>query len=165
MVSTIEQALESKNPVAKASYQQNASDYRDRLTALDASYRTTLATAKIKEIVYAGHYAFGYLARRYGLGYLAAQGVSPDSEPTANDLARLVEQVRNDQIHYIFYEELTSPKIAETLARETDAKLLLLKCRAQPDQAAIRARGYLLRHPPQQSWRTCGSDWSANRHE
>jgi zinc transport system substrate-binding protein len=126
MVSTIEQALETKNPISKALVQQNAGDYRNRLTALDTSYRTTLATAKIKEIVYAGHYAFGYLAHRYGLGYLAAQGVSPDSEPTANDLAQLVEQVRKDQIQYIFYEELTSPKIAETLARETNAKLLLL---------------------------------------
>lgn len=126
MVSTIEQALESKNPAAKTSYQQNAGEYRDQLTALDTSYRTTLATAKIKEIVYAGHYAFGYLAHRYGLGYLAAQGISPDSEPTANDLARLVEQVRTDQIQYILYEELTSSKIAETLARETNAKLLLL---------------------------------------
>ena len=126
MVSTIEQALESKNPAAKASYQRNAGEYRNRLTALDTSYKITLATARIKEIVYAGHYAFGYLAHRYGLGYLAAQGVSPDSEPTANDLVRLIEQVRNDQIQYIFYEELTSSKIAETLARETSAKLLLL---------------------------------------
>jgi zinc transport system substrate-binding protein len=126
MVSTIEQALETKNPTSKALVQQNASDYRDRLTALDTSYRTTLATAKIKEIVYAGHYAFGYLAHRYGLGYLAAQGVSPDSEPTANDLVQLVEQVRKDHIQYIFYEELSSPKIAETIAQETNAKLLLL---------------------------------------
>lgn len=126
MVSTIEQALETKNPISKALVQQNASAYRDQLTTLDTSYRTTLATAKIKEIVYAGHYAFGYLAHRYGLGYLAAQGVSPDSEPTANDLVQLVEQVRKDQIQYIFYEELSSPKIAETIAQETNAKLLLL---------------------------------------
>jgi len=57
---------------------------------------------------------------------MAAQGVSPDAEPTAKDLARLVEQVKKDNIKYVFYEELTSPKIAETIANETDTKLLLL---------------------------------------
>ena len=52
--------------------------------------------------------------------------MSPDAEPTAKDLARLVEQIKKDKIQYVFYEELTSPKIAETIARETNAKLLLL---------------------------------------
>ncbi len=58
--------------------------------------------------------------------YLAAQGVSPDAEPTANDLVKLVEQIKKDKIKYVFYEELTSPKIAETIAGETKAKMLLL---------------------------------------
>ena len=52
--------------------------------------------------------------------------MSPDAEPTAQDLARLVEQIRKDKVKYVFYEELTSPKIAQTIAGETDAKLLLL---------------------------------------
>ena len=77
-------------------------------------------------IVYGGHYAFGYLAKRYGLRYLAAQGVAPDAEPTAKDLVRLIEQIKKNNIRYVFYEELTSPKIAETIARETNAKILLL---------------------------------------
>ena len=93
---------------------------------MDTLYRTTLAACKDKEIVYGGHYAFGYMAKRYGLKYLAAQGVSPDAEPTANDLVKLVEQIEKDKIRYVFYEELTSPKIAETIAGETKAKLLLL---------------------------------------
>jgi zinc transport system substrate-binding protein len=57
---------------------------------------------------------------------LAAQGVSPDAEPTAQDLARLIEQIKKDSIKYVFYEELTTPKIAETIANETNAKMLLL---------------------------------------
>lgn len=126
MVKNIAEALAATDPADKAFFRQKAADYNKQLTELDASFRTVLSTCKRREIVYGGHYAFGYLARRYNLKYLAAQGVSPDAEPTAKDLARLVEQIKKDKIHYVFYEELTSPKIAETIAGETYAKLLLL---------------------------------------
>jgi len=126
MVKNIAQTFQLKDSADRDFYEKKANDYSNKLTGLDTLYKTTLATCKDKEIVYGGHYAFGYLARRYGLKYLAAQGVSPDAEPTANDLVRLVEQIKKNKIRYIFYEELTSPKIAETIAGETNAKMLLL---------------------------------------
>lgn len=126
MVKNIVQAFQAKDGANKDFYTQKANDYSDKLSELDTSYRTTLGACQNKEVVYAGHYAFGYMANRYGFKYLAAQGVSPDAEPTANDLARLVDQIKKDKIKYVFYEELTSSKIAETIAGETNAKLLLL---------------------------------------
>ncbi|MBF0558362.1 MAG: zinc ABC transporter substrate-binding protein [Nitrospirae bacterium] len=126
MVKGIVNALKAKDSANKDYYEQRASDYISRLAALDSSFKTTLAACKSNEIIYGGHYAFGYLARRYGLRYTAAQGISPDAEPTARDMANLVKQIRKERIKYVFYEELTSPKIAETLAGETGAKLLLL---------------------------------------
>jgi zinc transport system substrate-binding protein len=126
MVKNIVQAFQLQDSANKDFYERNADDYCGKLTGLDALYKKTLATCKDREIVYGGHYAFGYLARRYGLKYLAAQGVSPDAEPTANDLIKLVEQIRKGRIKYVFYEELTSPKIAETIAGETKARMLLL---------------------------------------
>jgi zinc transport system substrate-binding protein len=126
MVRNVVQAFQLIDSANKSFYEQKANNYINKLTELDALYKRTLATCKHKEIVYGGHYAFGYLARRYGLKYLAAQGVSPDSEPTANDLIKLVEQIRRDKIKYVFYEELTSPKIAETIAGETGVQMLLL---------------------------------------
>jgi zinc transport system substrate-binding protein len=139
MVKNIVQAFQLQDSANKYFYEQKATDYSGKLTELDALYKKTLATCRDREIVYGGHYAFGYLARRYGLKYLAAQGVSPDAEPTAKDLISLVEQIRKDKIKYVFYEELTSPKIAETIAGETRAKMLLLNAahnvsRAQVDQ-------------------------------
>jgi zinc transport system substrate-binding protein len=126
MVKNIVQAFQIKDGTHRDFYEQKANDYNGKLTELDALYKKTLATCKDKEIVYGGHYAFGYLAKRYGLKYLAAQGVSPDAEPTASDLIKLVEQIKKDKIKYVFYEELTSPKIAETIAGETKTKMLLL---------------------------------------
>jgi zinc transport system substrate-binding protein len=126
MVGNIVQAFQEKDSAQRDFYEQEAKEYNDKLTDLDALYKTTLAACKNRTIVYGGHYAFGYLAKRYGLKYLAAQGISPDAEPTANDLIKLVEQIRKDKINYVFYEELTSPKIAETIAGETKARMLLL---------------------------------------
>jgi zinc transport system substrate-binding protein len=126
MAENIAAALEAKDPADQAFFKQRVADYNTKLAELDAAFRQTLSTCKSKVIVYGGHYAFGYLAKRYGLRYLAAQGVAPDAEPTAKDLVRLVEQIKKNNIHYVFYEELASPKIAETIAGETHAKLLLL---------------------------------------
>lgn len=126
MVKNILQAFQVKDSANKALYEQKAGEYSRKLTELDSLYKTTLAACKHRTIVYGGHYAFGYPARRYGLQYLAAQGVSPDAEPTANDLVKLVEQIKKERIKYIFYEELTSPRITETIAGETNAEMLLL---------------------------------------
>jgi zinc transport system substrate-binding protein len=126
MVGNIQHALEAKDSAGIDGYKQNSDDYSKKLEDLDSSYKSALSGCKGKEIVYGGHYAFGYLAHRYSLKYLAAQGISPDAEPTARDLSMLVEQIRKDKIKYVFYEELTSPKIAETIANETNTKLLLL---------------------------------------
>lgn len=126
MVGNIAKAFQAQDPANREYYEQKAAAYDAGLSELDSAFKNTIATCKNKEIVYGGHYAFGYLARRYGLKYIAAQGISPDAEPSAADMARLVKQIRKDNIKYIFYEELTSPKIAETLASETGVKLLLL---------------------------------------
>jgi len=126
MVKNIVQAFQGKDSANKAFYEQKAGEYSINLTELDSLYKTTFAVCKNRTIVYGGHYAFGYLAKRYGLKYLAAQGVSPDAEPTANDLIQLVEQIKKGRIKYIFYEELTSPRITETIAGETNAEMLLL---------------------------------------
>ena len=126
MVSNIVKALQTKDSANSSYYERKAGDYNNKLSELDSSYKETLATCKSKEIIYGGHYAFGYLAKRYGLKYIAAQGISPDAEPTVNDMVNLVKQIRKDKIKYIYYEELTSPKIAETLAKETNVKLLSL---------------------------------------
>lgn len=122
----IANALIQKDPANAKFYQENLRKYQEELSQLDQTYQTKLKNCQTRQIVYGGHYAFGYLAQRYELEYAAAQGFSPDSEPTADDLINLIKQVKQNKIEYIFYEELASPKIAETLAQETDTKILPL---------------------------------------
>ncbi len=126
MAETIAKTLVEVDSANAAYYEDNAEKYAEKLTLLDNNYKKTLSTCQSRQIVYGGHYAFGYMAKRYGLKYIAAQGFSPDSEPTANDLIALVEQIKKNNIKYVFYEELSSSKIAKTLAEETGSRMLLL---------------------------------------
>jgi len=119
-------ALIKKDPQNSSYYIQNADKLKKELGDLDNSFKIGLTSCQTRTLIYGGHYAFGYLVKRYNLNYLAAQGLAPDSEPTAQDLARLINELKKNGIKYVFYEELSSPKIAETISEETGAQLLLL---------------------------------------
>jgi zinc transport system substrate-binding protein len=96
-----------------------------RLRALDREYRSGLSHCERHEIV-TSHEAFAYLAQRYSLRQIAITGVSPEAEPTPRDLQRVVRRVRETGATTIFFETLLSPRIAETVARETGARTAVL---------------------------------------
>jgi zinc transport system substrate-binding protein len=96
-----------------------------RLEDLDAEYREGLANCERHEIV-TSHEAFAYLAQRYGLEQIPITGLSPEAEPQPADLARVVDLVEERGATTIYYETLVSPRIAETVARETGATTAVL---------------------------------------
>jgi zinc transport system substrate-binding protein len=96
-----------------------------RVAKLNADYRAGLAHCERREIV-TSHEAFGYLADRYGLKQIAITGISPEAEPTPRALEDVIEQVRESGATTIFFETLLSPRIAETVARETGARTAVL---------------------------------------
>ena len=120
-------AFVARDPSNKAYYEQNAAGLTKDLAALDERYRKTLAGCPKKVFLHGGHYAFGYLAKRYGLRYISASAVNADAEPTPAKLAQLVNTMRRERLNYVFTEELLSRRVAETIARETGAKVLTLR--------------------------------------
>jgi len=96
-----------------------------RLGQLDRAYGTGLQDCKRHEIV-TSHEAFGYLADRYGLKQVAITGISPEAEPTPQRLRHVVDVVRSTGATTVFFETLVSPRLAETVARETGAKSAVL---------------------------------------
>jgi zinc transport system substrate-binding protein len=95
------------------------------LQRLDDDFREGLADCDRREIV-TSHAAFGYLARRYGLEQVSITGLSPEAEPTPRELEDVVEHVRETKATTIFFETLISPRLAETVARETGASTAVL---------------------------------------
>jgi zinc transport system substrate-binding protein len=113
------------DPANSDYYTANASAYKAKLDQLDADYKTALAGAKGKEFI-TSHAAFGYLAQRYGIEQVSVRGLSPEAEPTPSRMAEVINTVKQHGIKYIFFESLVSPKLSETIARDTGAKTLVL---------------------------------------
>jgi zinc transport system substrate-binding protein len=126
MVDTMLGGFVLRDPDRKEYYTRNAEEYKEKLAQLDAQYQRTLATCKKRVIIHGGHFAFNYLAKRYHLVYMSAYSGSPDAEPTARRLVELKKQLKKYDAHYIYYEELITPRVAEIIANETGARMLKL---------------------------------------
>ena len=126
MVDNILEGMVTKDPTNREYYRANAEKYKAKLREMDQEYRRALSTCKKHMFVHGGHFAFGYLARRYNLQYISAYHGSPDAEPTPRRLIELKNVLKRLQLHYVFYEELITPRIAEIISRETGASLLKL---------------------------------------
>jgi zinc transport system substrate-binding protein len=126
MVDNILAGLIAKDPANREYYSANALAYKAQLAELDNRYRNGLSTCRKKVFLHGGHYAFGYLANRYGLRYESAYAVSADSEPTPAKIMDLIKKMRANGLRYVYTEELVEPRIADTIARETGATILRL---------------------------------------
>ncbi|MCT2344057.1 metal ABC transporter solute-binding protein, Zn/Mn family [Bacillales bacterium AN1005] len=119
-VQTITDALVKVDPDNKAYYEKESSKYIEKLKALDEEYKTELKGITSNEFI-TQHTAFSYLAKEYGLVQVPIAGISPDEEPSAAKLAELKKFAEEHKINVIYFEELTSSKVAETLANELGA--------------------------------------------
>ncbi|OWR26527.1 ABC transporter substrate-binding protein [Saccharibacillus sp. O23] len=120
-VRNIEAAFAEADPDHAAQYKSNADAYVAKLEALDAEFKSRLTGTKRTDFV-TQHAAFGYLARDYGLTQVPIAGLSPDQEPSAREMAEVVEFAKQHDVKTIFFETLVSSKVAETIAAEIGAK-------------------------------------------
>ncbi|HLN64995.1 MAG TPA: metal ABC transporter substrate-binding protein [Symbiobacteriaceae bacterium] len=109
----------------KAEYEANAAKYIADLKQLDADFQTGLSSCQ-RRTFFTTHAAFGYLAHRYNLEQHPIMGLTPDAEPKPRDLAKVVDEARQQQVHYIFFEPLVSDRVARTVAEEIGARPLVL---------------------------------------
>lgn len=121
----IKNALVSADPLNKEYYEKNYNDNAQKLDQLDQEYKKTLGALSKKDIVVA-HQAFGYLCNAYGLNQVAIEGLAADSEPSPARMAEIVNFIKEKQLKYVFFEELVSPKVAQTIAQETGATAAVL---------------------------------------
>jgi zinc transport system substrate-binding protein len=126
MVDNILSAMVAKEPANRDYYAGRAAAYKAELQKLDDEYKAGLSECGKKVFLHGGHYAFGYLAKRYGLRYLSASAVNADAEPTPAKMAELIKLMRSNGLKYVYSEELLSTRSAETIARETGATVLML---------------------------------------
>ena len=118
-VRNIAAALSKLDPAGASTFQANSEAYVKELEALDTESKTAFATVPAdKRKVITSHDAFGYFGAHYGIRFLAPQGMSTDSEPSAKEVAKLIKQIQKEKIKAVFVENMSNPKLLAQLSKD-----------------------------------------------
>ena len=124
-VSAIADELSKIDAQNKNTYETNAQNVTNDLTALDEEYKSSLTTCKVKTII-TTHAAFGYLTERYGLEQIGISGLSPNEQPSPARIAKVQEEAKEHGVTTIFFETLTSDEVAKAIAGDLELKTAVL---------------------------------------
>ena len=124
-VRNIADQLKEADPAHADAYEKNAAAYIEKLTALKSEMHAALDNVPHKDIV-TFHEAFPYFAKEFNLNIIGVVEREPGTEPTPTELQETIEQVNALPTKVLFTEPQYSPAAAETIARETGAKIYTL---------------------------------------
>lgn len=127
MVDNIAEGLCEIDESNADAYRANAESYKAELALLDKDIQAAVDSGARDTIIFGGRFAFGYFVRRYDLHYHGAyDSCGANAEPSVRTMRELIETIEENAIPVVYYEELSDPKVARTLAEESGAKPLLL---------------------------------------
>jgi zinc/manganese transport system substrate-binding protein len=123
-VANIAKGLAQIDPAHAADFTANAQALSAEMAALDAELKASFAAIPAeKRRVLTSHDAFRYFAHAYGIDFIAVHGISTEAEPSAQDLVEIIEQARAGNITAIFAENMADPRLAETVAADSDLRV------------------------------------------
>jgi zinc/manganese transport system substrate-binding protein len=116
--------LAAADPANADFYKTSADAYIAEIKQTDAWAKTEIAAVpKSKRRVITSHDGFEYLGKAYGIRLIPARGWVNDREPSADDIARLVKQIRDDKVKAVFVENMNDPRVIERVAQEGGAEI------------------------------------------
>ncbi len=139
-VRNIQEGLTAADPGGQDVYQSNAARLIAEIDALEPDvYRAIQAIPPERRKIITTHDAFGYFATAYGMQFIAPQGISTESEPTARDMAKIIRQIKVGKIPAVFVENISSSRLLDQIGRESGAKIggkLFSDALSEPDGPA-----------------------------
>jgi len=126
MVDNIAAGLSAADPEGRAAYERNAEAYKDQLDAMAEQIREMFAPVPPEERnLVTTHDAFGYFARAYDVDIVGSvlPTITTESEPSARQVRRLVEEIQREEVEVIFTEEAVDPQIERQVAQEAGAQV------------------------------------------
>lgn len=122
-VANIEKALAAADPADAKAFEANAKAYTAKLDALNAYAHSKLdAIPESERKILTSHDAFGYLGREYKVEFLSPLGLSTETEASASDVAKLIDQIKAEHIKTYFFENSNDPRLVKQIAKATGAK-------------------------------------------
>jgi len=122
-VSNIEKALVALDPADATDFHANAARYSKELHDLDTYAHSKIDPVPVdKRKVLTSHDAFGYLGRDYGITFLSPLGLSTETEASAADVAKLIDQIKKEKVTVYFFENSNDPRLVQQIAAATGAR-------------------------------------------
>ncbi|MDQ0455121.1 metal ABC transporter substrate-binding protein [Rhizobium paknamense] len=122
-VANIEKALSAADPADAKDFQANAEKYNKLLDELNTYAHSKFDKVPAEERkILTSHDAFGYFGREYNVSFLSPVGVSTESEASAADVAKLIEQIKAEKVKTYFFENSNDPRLVRQIAKATGAK-------------------------------------------
>lgn len=122
---SIKDALVKTQPNHKEEFEKNYKSLISELQDLDKEFKEMADNAPSKTF-FVSHSAFGYIAGTYGLTQISVAGLNSQDEPSQKELTKIVDQAKENHIHYILFEQNVSSKLAEVIQKEVGAEPLTL---------------------------------------
>ncbi len=127
MATNIRDGLIKADPKNAQVYEQNGDKYIADLKLLDAEYTVDLNVSNCSNhIILAAHDAYSYMARDYNFKSYYIDGLSPEQEPTPQQIARLIDVAKQYNLTYVMFEKTVDPKISNVIASQIGATTLAM---------------------------------------
>jgi zinc transport system substrate-binding protein len=114
----ITEALSELLPQKSSYFKANEKKYIAMLQNLDKQYKKRLSSCKVDTVV-VSHNALGYLSRNYGFHVESLTGLSPEAQPSAKDVARVMNDIKKDGVTTIFFEHFVNDTVIKRIAKDT----------------------------------------------
>ena len=125
-------ALTTAFPEGEADFKANAEAYSAKLDTLDANYTAafgeggTCDVSSTEKTIVANHNAYAYISERYDIEILTVHGLDPEGEPSAADIAEVVEQIEEKNITVLYVEEYTDTSSVDVIVEQTGVTIEIL---------------------------------------
>jgi zinc/manganese transport system substrate-binding protein len=122
-VANIEKSLAAADPADAADFKANAAKYSKTLDDLNTYAKSLIETVpKDRRKILTSHDAFGYFGREYGVTFLSPVGLSTETEASAADVAKLIDQIKAEKVKTYFFENSNDSRLVKQIAEATGAQ-------------------------------------------
>ncbi|KAA0964792.1 adhesin [Sporosarcina sp. ANT_H38] len=125
LATSIKDTLIASKPEMKDEFEKNFEQLQVELVELDNKFKK-MASKSPSKTFFVSHASFGYLAESYGLDQVAIAGLNSQSEPSQKQLAQIVKEAKNQEVHYVLFEQNVSSKLTDVVRKEIGAESLML---------------------------------------
>ena len=141
-VDLVLEALSQQYPEHKDTFEENAGAFKAELDTLHMKY-SAISDECEQTTVVANHNAYSYIGNTYDIRFVTVHGLDPEGEPSAADIAEVLEQIEEDGLTVLFVEEYTNPDAVAGIVEQT-------KSGTMPDGISIQTL-YTMEMPPMDS--------------